>query len=269
MSVELVFEDKETTPSSVLLRSSGYSTHIHFSGGARKLLDEAVKLRGDNNIVYAFYDLAPNNSKTVNRYNQYVEDIKTNKELYYNIYLVPIICIEFYICKYLLQENLISLPKEETDALYALLPDFDYGLVPKKFKEWKYTADSIEHLFKHFINQHHLRCFHNRFEYNKMGSIRKLTGLSGIFYEKSCSCDIKYCPFKSRLTLQEKAEGLYFLLPVFFLKDDKHKELAVSLGLTCYDIDLVELQSERQSFYDDVCESLGVVRVRIHIMRKE
>lgn len=265
MSVELVFEDKETTPSSVLLRSSGYGTHIHFSGGVRKLLDEAVKLRGSNNIVYAFYDLAPNNSKTVNRYNQYVEDIKINKELYYNIYLVPIICIEFYICKYLLQKNLILLPEDETVALQALLPNFDYSLVPKRFKEWKYTAESIEHLFKHFINQHRLRCFHNSFEYDKTDSIRKPTSLSGIFYEKSCSCDARYCIFKSRVTLQEKAEGLYFLLPVFFLKDDKHKELTTSLGLTCYDIDMVELQSERQSFYNDICESLGTVRVRVHI----
>lgn len=267
MAVELVFEDNEKTPSSVLLKSSCYGQHIHFSGGVNNLLNRALELKGTDNIVYVFYDLAPNNSKTVNRYNRWVEDILINKVLYRNIYLIPIICIEFYICKFLLQNNLTMLPKDETLALKAMLPNFNYSSVPLKFKTWEYTANSIEHLFKHLIKQHRLPCMHNKFEYEDENSkIRKRSSLSGIFYERDCTCDLQYCCFKNRMTIHYKSENLYFLLPVFFTEDTKHTPLSKNKELPYRRITVAELKEERQCFYNELCEGLGVAKLSIHIM---
>lgn len=267
MAIELIFEDNKKTPSSILLKSSSYGQHIHFSAGVNNLLNKALELRSTENIVYAFYDLAPNNSKTVNRYYHLVEDILTNKALYYNIYLVPILCIEFYICKFLLQNNLIALPKDETLALEAMIPNFNYSSVPIKFKTWEYTANSIEHLFKHLIKQHYLPCIHNKFEYeDDDNKIRKSPSLCGLFYEKDCTCDLRYCHFKCRMTMQYKSEKLYFLLPVFFVEGTRCAPSSDSAVHPYHNITVTELANERQLFYSELCEGLGVAKISIHIM---
>ncbi len=267
MAIELVFEDNKKTPSSILLKSSSYGQHIHFSGGVNNLLNTALELRGTENIIYAFYDLVPNNSRTVNRYNRWIEDILINKTLYYNIYLVPIVCIEFYICEFLLQNNLIALPKDEILALEAMIPNFNYSSVPIKFKTWEYTANSIEHLFKHLIQQHYLPCIHNKFEYeDDDNTIRKSPSLYGLFYEKDCTCDLRYCRFKSRMTIQYKSEKLYFLLPVFFIKNIRYAPVSDDTVFPYHMITITELVKERQHFYNELCEGLGAAKISIHIM---
>lgn len=108
---------------------------------------------------------------------------------------------------------------------------------------------------------------HIKFEYEDENSkIRKRSSLSGIFYERDCTCDLQYCCFKNRMTIHYKSENLYFLLPVFFTEDTKHTPLSKNKELPYRRITVAELKEERQCFYNELCEGLGVAKLSIHIM---
>lgn len=104
MSVKLIFEDHDRTPSSVLLKSGLYGNHIYFSGGCSRLLDkidEVLKYK-DTEAIYVFYDVPPDNSIAVEKYYQFIDEMISCSD-YDCVKVIPIICIEYFICKMLFQ----------------------------------------------------------------------------------------------------------------------------------------------------------------------
>lgn len=230
MSVVLLFEDSDKAPSSYLLKGSGFGEHMEFSQGARKLLSKAVELRNGGNIVYAFYDLVPNNAKTISRYDDMLGWMR-DKSFYYDIYLVPIICIEYYICRYLYAHHLFVVSNSLNSLIEHVVATFDYAGVPEKYRRESYTGSSLEHMYKYILEEHKMQCFHNHFKYSSDGKIRDCESISGIFYERDCVCERKFCRVNCTEKHQVKAEKLCCELPAFFIGGSNHEKRLKELGL--------------------------------------
>ena len=94
---KILFEDASNTPSSVLLNSSVYGENIYFSEGCSKILDKCISIMNPDDTIYILYDVSPNNTNTITGYNKLKEAIRENGLK--NVYVIPIICIEYYICQ--------------------------------------------------------------------------------------------------------------------------------------------------------------------------
>lgn len=262
MAVKLLFEDNDKTPSSYLLRGSGFGKHMEFSCGARKLLAKAIDLRDEGNIVYALYDLVPNNVRTISRYDDMLGWMK-NKFIYQDIYIVPIICIEYYICCYLYAHHLLAVRDSLNPLVDSVIASFDYANVPEKYQKDIYTGSSLEHMYKFILEEHKMQCFHNHFKYSTNGTLRDYESVSGIFYERDCVCERKYCGVNCTEKHQVKAEFLCHELPIFFVNGSSHEKILRELGLFFQENSYEEIMEERQNFYNRVCDSMGVRRLRV------
>ena len=115
MSIKFLFEDNEQTPSSILLKNSYKGADIYFSNGSSLILSKVKELRKIfNDDIYIFYDLVPDNEVTVKGYTDLVRALKLN---YSNVYVLPIICIEYFICISLYKFNRLKLNCTFADEL--------------------------------------------------------------------------------------------------------------------------------------------------------
>lgn len=149
MSVKFVFEDGENTPSSILLKNTYNKNNIFFSNGSSAVLRKACSVQNSGDKVYIFYDVAPNNAKTVNGYNMLVQNIRINNIK--NMYVIPIICIEYYIC-YMFYTYGYLMISDKNSQVYIdnLLINFDWQNLINQVKLNTYQTESLEHCTKVF-----------------------------------------------------------------------------------------------------------------------
>lgn len=125
MAVHFVFEDGNNTPSSLLLKRGHFGNNIHFSDGCSNIYDKACSIQAPGDTVYLFYDVSPNYQKTVDGYKDLVLTIIQNNHK--DMYIVPIICIEYHIWKMMYKYNYITMPDKIKDIFIDnLIKDFDW-----------------------------------------------------------------------------------------------------------------------------------------------
>lgn len=266
MAVKFVFEDGENTPSSFLLKQSHHGKHIYFSNGVSQLLSKALEIKEPSDIVCMFYDVSPNNRKTVKGYELLVETLRQNADSMKDMFVIPIICIEYHICKVLYLNNwLYAIDPAEMALVQNLVAEFNYDDLPVDMKGDDYVATSLEHAYKNILSRLKMRCLHNSFEYSGDSKVRKVPSIRGQFYEKDCVCDRKYCKIDCNETLKAKAEKLYCSLPVFAVDDDFHRNLLVSLGIHPVVLSAEDIILERKIFYDKICHNMKLPLISINI----
>lgn len=263
----IIFEDNITTPSSGLLKSCYYGEKIFFSGGSHSLgtmINEFLPL--DNLLV--FVDVAPNNRYTVMTYrdlnSMFYDEIKAGR-----LVIMPIVCIEYIILKMLSQYGGAI---GENTYIKHLVCNFNYqdASVQSLINSRPKLAYSLEKVFKFVLTdvskRSNHRCLANGFEYDKNEDgtlVRNEKSIKGIFYDRDCDCDSKYCRLGIQDSLELKAEKLYTSLPLFYVESDKHKEYLRKLGIDTNDCDITEVFGKVQEFYDVICKELGVSSVSI------
>lgn len=260
MSVKFVFEDGENTPSSILLKNTYNKNNIFFSNGSSAVLRKACSVQNSGDKVYIFYDVAPNNAKTVNGYNMLVQNIRINNIK--NMYVIPIICIEYYIC-YMFYTYGYLMISDKNSQVYIdnLLINFDWQNLINQVKLNTYQTESLEHMYKSLLAMTKKACQQNSFKYTN--GVRDTNSRKGIFYEKDCACDLIYCPIKCRDDILLKAERLYTMLPVFAIESDQHKEYLHNNGIVIRERANSDIKKSRQEFYNNICKSMNVNGIRI------
>lgn len=244
MAVKFVFEDRETTPSSILLKSSYNGNNIFFAGGSRFVLKKALEIKTNNDIVYILYDVSPNNLKTKNGYADLVNYIISSD--IDNIYVIPIICIEYFLCRLLDKLDLLS-NKENEDLVQNLVKIFNWDNISERHKLDNYINSSLEHAYKYIISTTKLQCTHNAFKYKKSNLERDEKSSKGIFYEKDCNC-ISLCNSNCTYSLATKAELLYTSLPIFTITSENHLQLMKDLNTKFMELDYEKLNMNLQKF---------------------
>lgn len=266
MSVKLLFEDNEKSPSSVLLKHSMHGDNIYFSGGSSKLLDKLGEIYEPQDIIFVMHDVSPNNRWTIKFYDTFVQEIKCNQQYKDRVYTIPIVCIEYYLCKFLNEYHYLVINNSEIKELSKAIVDepFDYSRVPVSILNIDKLRNSLEKMYKHIIKNQAMKCMNNRFEYDKATNLRR-DSLFGIFYEKDCTCEDFYCKAKVKDNISIKAERLYTSLPVFAVESKEHREVINKLGIVLKNIDMQTLQFEMQNLYNEICDSMGIHRIKINI----
>ena len=264
MAVKFIFEDGENTPSSILLKQSYYGKYIYFSNGVSKLLDTAIAIKNAEDIVYMFYDVSPNNRITVKGYETLVDMLKQNKKLYKDIYVIPIICIEYHICKILDKDHcLYTKDKKALEMIEKIVRDFDWETLSPYIKNDTYIGESLEHAYKNIISLLAMRCMRNEFEYVGKTNERRPESIWGIFYEKDCICERKYCNIDCSDSLEIKAEKLYRSLPIIVLKINK--KLLSDLDDKIPFLSNAEIVIERRYFYKKICTNMKLPMPSIYM----
>lgn len=263
----IIFEDNMTTPSSKLLKSCYYGEKIFFSGGSRNLgimINKCLPL--DDLLV--FVDVVPNNSYTVMTYrnlnSMFHNEVKAGR-----LVIMPILCIEYILLKMLSRyEGVIS----KNTYIKHLVCNFDYqnASVQSLINSNQKLTDSLERVFKFVLtdvsNRSKHRCLANSFEYTEKEKgilVRNESSIKGIFYDKDCKCDSRYCRLGIRDSLELKAEKLYTTLPLFYVDNDVHREYLRKFGINTKDCDITEVFNKVQEFYDIICKELGVASINI------
>lgn len=265
MAVKLLFEDKETTPSSILLKHSMHGNNIYFSGGSSNLLRKLNDIYTPPDIIFVMHDVSPNNKWTIKFYDSFVQEIKSKPQDYRNVYVVPIVCMEFYICKCLYKYKYLHAKDKEIKRLIAAIvkEPFDYNKVPKSILSIAKLNKSLEKMYKYIVSNQAMKCIYNKFEYDDKSTMLRKESIYGIFYEKNCTCEDMYCDIKCNDGLSIKSERLYTLLPVFAVDSEEHKKLLNELDIRIKNIDIATIQCNIQKFYDEICSSININTIKI------
>lgn len=263
MVTKLLFEDNEDTPSSMLLKHSYCGDSIYFSGGCHQILSKLMEIKDASDVVIIFYDVSPNNKYTVKYYNSLVQDIKSNPAVYGSVCIIPIICIEYYICQFLNKYGYMCIKNKNIQNLVeAIVTKFDYREIPSQIASIQKLNMSLEKMYKYIVNNQDMKCLLNVGTYDN--GIR-VKSLSGKFYEDDCSCERKYCKINCKDSISLKVERLYTELPVFPVKSDEHRELLKSFGINVVYKGSKEVRACIQDLYDYVCQNMGVNSIKVII----
>jgi hypothetical protein len=270
--IKFIFEDSDNTPSSLLLKSCYNGDNIHFSnGGSAISLFRSIKKCKESDLsctVIVFFDFPPNNIHAYNNY-EYLIDYIDNSG-YTNVYVVPILCIEYYIIKLLVEYNYIDIRNNSISLVNNLIKDFNYNSsFVQKYISSKYNSESIEHVYKSLLSDlaSYNKCCKNSFRYNKDNSINT-SAVDGKFYINDCNCERKFCKKNCTDNLVCKAERLYTELPIFDIIDDSHIKLLSELGISTKLKDLGELYDDLIIFFDNISKRLGVETPYIYDLTK-
>lgn len=212
------------------------------------------------------HDVSPNNRWTIKFYDSFVQEIKYNQQYRNNVYTVPIICIEYYLCKFLNDYKYMYIRNNEIKELNSAIGEgaFDYSKVPSNILSIDKLRNSLEKMYKHIIKNQAMKCMNNRFEYDKTTNSR-VDSLFGMFYDKDCTCENFYCKAGTKDTISIKAERLYTSLPIFIVSSKKHEKVINKLGITFKNVDIQTLQLKIQKLYDEICDSMKIHRIKINI----
>ncbi len=256
MSIKLLFEDGNNTPSSLLLKQSKHGNNIYFSDGSSRILKKLLEIKTSTDTVYIFYDVVPNNKSTLAGYDALINIIKENPLLYSNTYVIPIICVEYYLCKLFYNYKYFYCTANEiNDLVSAIVETFDYGKVSQNIKKHKRLGNSLEKIYKYIISNQKMVCLHNEEKQKKP--------LCGIFYKRSCACERTYCKINCTDNISLKAERFYTSLPMFVVDTDEHKQLLKEFGITISSTDNEKIQKDCQLLYDKICNSMGIATINI------
>lgn len=243
-----VFEDNPNTPSSKLLKSSYNGSSIYFSDGNSLIRStiEDLLAKGFNQII-VFLDVNPNNRNTVDLYDS-LSKVKSTKESWKNVIIVPIICIEYFIAEICKTFGYFDEKQLERPVVKYLVCNFDWDRMPEMVK-----GKSLEKIYKRLFDTkgNCQKCLDNRAGY-------------GTFFTQACTCE--GCSL-SNASLSKKAEQLYTSLPVFDVIDSAHESLLRSHNIQCRAISLDILHTKQQSFYNDICLKMGKNRILINTLK--
>lgn len=244
----MIYEDDSRMPvSRCLALNGGEYVRIIFSSGNWKLAKEINGLsKTDTAIV--FLDMPPNNRSACEMFEVIMQE---TKECKCQFVLVPVVCTEYYILKYMLSEE--CLKSETYRSLYRLLvSEFNwYGAVPYIIKAGIVEGNkpkSMEKIYKAILNNAKYVCLRNK---------------SGIndFYEKECN-ECKYynaekiwnvCNFDKKIwSLQEKAAYIYAHFPAFY-KSHLTEKCLVDLKVDVADMNVKEIAAACKQNYITMC----------------
>lgn len=266
MAVKLLFEDGDNTPSSFLLKQTHHGKYIYFSNGVGQLLNKAVSIKEADDIVYMFYDVSPNNQATVKGYKLLVDTLRQNKVLYKDMYVIPIICIEYHICKMFDKYNwFYTKDAKALEMIEKLVKTFDWNNISFSIKSDPYVGETLEHAYKNILSLLKMRCLRNEYAYDKKTGARNTQSLYGIFYEKDCACDRIYCGINCIDKLNDKAEKLYASLPLFIVETPEHEKALGELGITIKHLSNTDIKQERKLFYKMICANMGLPMFSINL----
>lgn len=223
----------------------------------------AVKLLFEDNEKS---HVSPNNRWTIKFYNSFVQEIKREQQYRDKVYTVPIVCIEYYLCKFLNEYKYICISNNEIKELNEAIVEkpFNYYKVPSSILSIDKLRNSLEKMYKHIIKNQDMKCMSNRFEYDRVTNSR-INSLFGLFYDRDCTCEDFYCRIGIKDSIDIKAERLYTSLPVFAVESEEHREAIDKLGVALENIDIQTLQFKMQGLYDEICDSMGIHRIKINI----
>ncbi len=223
MKYILVFEDNENTPSSKLLRENIHGVRFCFSNGAyniARLIEKICNESGSSDYeILVFIDYVPNNYYTYDTYRTLL-DIK--EEFYCKtntkIYVLPIVCMEFYILKMLSSYYEFEIAERFSGLYNSLITElsFDDALL-REFS-------SLEKAYKFLLQQSKKRCMINI-------NSEKEKKIEGFFYKNDCmDCKKRACVNKNAVLL-EKAIHLYTSLPVFRAVSEEQEKYMEKWGI--------------------------------------
>ena len=258
---KILFEDASNTPSSVLLNSSVYGENIYFSEGCSKILDKCISIMNPDDTIYILYDVSPNNTNTRTGYNKLKEAIRENGLK--NVYVIPIICIEYYICQMFYKFHYFNYSKNLSDLIDNLVKTFNYNEVLDRISKDKNLSESLEHIYKHIIENQGMICIHNKFRYDSNGKTRIKNDPRGIFYVKDCNCDRRYCKINSTDSLELKANRLYTELPIYIVDSNDKQTILKEMQIEIYPTTIDEVLQKQQDFYDNICEEMGINSIKV------
>lgn len=256
--IKYIFEDSEQSPSSKLLRSCYNGDNIYFSSGgkANKILQVVnnCRMKDEKCVIVIFFDLPPNNRYTYINYEVLLDKILT--EGYVNVYVIPIICIEYYILKFLIGYNYLVPTDKQKELIKNLITGFDYKseVVQKFVNKNSYRKNSLEHVYKELLKE---LAINSKCMLNKQ-STENNNNFYGKFYKENCNCDRHFCRINCNDNLSLKAERLYSKLPGFVLIDETHRTLFSKMDIPVVHISLNELFDIIHRQITIICESMDV-----------
>ena len=265
-----LFEDNPNSPSSVLLKNCIKGRDIYFSKGNVFLLNWIEYLCKDNDcFLYVFMDVPPNREDLISYYHYVRQTINRSKHKS-NVMLIPIVCIEYYLSKYLYKYGYLDKLKGPlaSDMLNYLVKDFDYSKIDfskvKSDNTRNSITESLEKLYKYVMNSHVKRCLVNSFKYKGSNTVnRDMNCLDGIFYDRDCACDERYCKICCRDSLAKKAELFYCSLPVFIISDNEHRNTIDNYNVEYTEISNNDLYKRVKDLYNKLCDSMGVPKIKL------
>lgn len=185
--------DEKYTPSSELLLGSFNGQNMRFLNGVGHAFDKLLRIAGqDGNSRYiVFYDVSPNNKNTINGYRGLVERCK----LFQNIYVIPIICIEYYITHMMDKFGILQHNEDVDPFIMYLVSTFDWkkflhtyrgGMYEQCYKEdlkdgkLPRAIRSLEKSYKYILEKQPWECLKN--------SNSGIHNKRGYFYKNDCNC---------------------------------------------------------------------------------
>lgn len=275
MGVKLLFEDGNETPSSILLKHCGYGNNIYFSDGSSNLFNKLKEIYEEADNIIVFFDVPPNNKLAVKSYYNFIDIVKRELPYYKNISVIPIICIEYYICKFLRAYDYLYTKNTVVSEMvkYAVV-DFRYEEILKVLPlNNKKARQTIEKVYKYIIANLELPCMRNEFKYLPNTKIRDNKKMWGAFYEKDCNCyQVTYaegynyrqihCDIKCTDELRLKAERLYCLLPVFVV-NDSNSVFIKEMGIRLKHVGIQDVISKMQIFFNEICDTMGEPKIYV------
>ena len=264
-----LFEDDKDSPSSVLLKACEKGKDIYFTGGNAYLAQHAIRLaKLENVFVYVFMDLPPNRDDIIRDYHDLRYDLKVEHKLD-NVEIIPIVCIEYYICRYLMkyEYNIRYVGAQAINLYEYIVKTFCYSKVDFSLTTSKttreYIESSLEHAYKYILSKAHMMCVRNKYDYiDKTKTIKKGNSPKGMFYDRDCNCNYIGCISKSRDSLKVKAEKLYSMLPVFSYDiESDYKSRLERLGIQIEEITLDDIKSKVKLLYNNMCDSMGISKI--------
>ncbi len=254
-----IFEDSILTPSSALLKASYNGGNIHFSEGCSNMQSKLEAVYNSEDEFYIFYDVPPNNSVAVDSYTNLCEELF----IYGNVYVIPIICIEYYILKMFIKYNYGNFKKSIIDLVDNLVKDFNAnGIIEMNKLPSDYIKASLERVYKHILDEQNAQCFRNHNRYDEHGNIIEDKVL-GKFYKEDCDCERKYCRLNCTDSVSLKAERLYTSLPVFDVDNIEYRALLESYDIFTRDITIDEVLDNCQQLLDEICDVMSINHIKV------
>ena len=259
MKKAVIFEDNPDVFISKLLQTNTSGVDMFFSKGCGKLPNKLAEVVKDGyKEIYIFIDLVPDNERTRVAYNNLAKEnlkriyLSDKRKRFSNIdlssidyYVIPIFCIEYIVLK-CIESNSYGRERDH-EYLRDILSNI------KKVYE-TIDGETLERKFKAILNGGKIsRCFTDT-------SVLE-NSVTGKFYREDCDCSKWGCECKEKFDV--KGDKLYAELPICIYEDNSYKERMKEIGIDLKDYSISELKRDSQDTYDNLCELLDVVKIRI------
>ncbi len=243
MGYIFIFEDDSFSPSSMLLSENIEGVKFIFSGGIDHMIDDISDLcsSNSNDIVYAFVDTVPDNRITIDKYSAIVQIVVSCGRS--NIFVLPIMCMEYYIIKMLslYYDFKVAKDKKSMYLSYVIHEDFKYPVPDGK---------TLEKCYKDILNSNLRNCM-----------INNVSRGNGKFYKINCrDCNRMKCSMKMNENegLLSKAVCLYTRFPLFGMTSVRQESIVSSICMDLEKVDIKAALAYIREYYTDVFRALDM-----------